>query len=434
MKILSFLKTNKTSYALAKEFLLVCLFLFSVVFVPWCGDGLCQETADVIASWTRGYAADGNKFFFGTGINCGDPNQDGRDPVNSTASYNVSKSGNSIVHFGITDQIRFPGTHSVMMHTDANIYATCNQNNSVERAEINLGADWRRPGRAGEGNTVWMGWSEIWTDVDESHTATILQFRSNCGTGSPACEVYMQPNRQLLLRTRQIPVYKSLGTIKENVWYDWIVEIKYSKTNTGYIKVWVYEAGDSDNYSYSDPPTAQILNNPTMLSTDECPHLRWGVYRWESGDKMPSAIRVEDRLMTKYIGPARWKFGNDLGAAGFDAVKPRPPSPSSIEDGNALNAEKSLKDFSLLQNYPNPFNPATTISFKIPEASDVTLTIYNQRGQLIRILRSGLIIAGEYRAVWDGMNASGDRVPSGVYIYRLKANDFVTSRKLVLTR
>jgi len=427
MEIPGLFKRYKKRYTFPINLFFVCLILIIGVHLLWCGDCLCEETADIISSWTHSYASDDNKFFFLTLISCG-------SSANSTTTYYVSKYGNAIIQFGVTDQVRFPGTHSVMMHTDASIYAPCGQNNTAERAEIHVNADWRRPGRAKEGNTVWMGWSEIWTDVDESHTADIIQFRSNCDTGSPACEVYMQPNRHLLLRTRQIPVYKSLGTIKEDVWYDWIVEIKYSKTDSGYIKVWLYEADDPENYSYSDPPTAQILNNPTMLADDECPHLRWGVYRWESGDKMPAAIRPEDHLMTKYVGPSRWKYGNNLGAAGFDAVKPRPPADSSVDDENALNSENFPTGFALMQSYPNPFNPTTTITLKVPETCQANLIIYNQRGQLIRTLHSGLIAAGEHRVIWNGMDSNGDRVSSGVYLCRLITKDFVTTRKLVFTR
>ena len=434
MLITRLLKTNNKYYVLLKALFIVCLILLSEVFMPTCGDCLGQETADIIASWTNGKSTDGGEFNFQLGINCGDSKQDGRDKVNSTTTYHVSNSGNSIVHFGVTDQVRYPGTHSVLMHTDANILATCNQNNTVERAEISQYDNWRKPGRAQEGNTVWMGWSEMLTDIDESNTATVLQFRSNCGSGSPACEIYMRPKRLLQLRTREIPVYKNLFTVKENVWYDWIVELKYSKTNTGYVKVWVYEAGDSNTYSYSDTPTGQILNNPTMLSTDGCPHLRWGVYRWESGDKKPWAIPEHDRLMTKYIGPARWKFGNDLGAEGFEAVKPRPLTESAIDDNTYPGSEKLPGEYALLQNHPNPFNPATTITFKLPETADATLAVYNQRGRLIRTLHAGLTQAGEHRVVWDGLDDYASHVCSGVYLYRLTAKNFVDTKKLVLIK
>ena len=107
-----------------------------------------------------------------------------------------------------------------------------------------------------------------------------------------------------------------------------------------------------------------------------------------------------------------------------------------VFDESANSVEEDLGQlptyFSLKQNYPNPFNPGTIISFTIPHTSLVTLAIYNLRGQLIRTLHSGLITAGSHQATWDGTDVSGVRIASGVYVYRLEAQDFVTSRKLVL--
>jgi len=374
-----------------------------------------QETADIIANWTNSRYTDNNEFYFGTGINCGDPNQDGRDPVNSTDTYHVSNSGNSIVHIGVTDQLRYSGTHSVMMYTDASIYATCNQNNSVERAELSVNDDWRATGRAAEGQTVWMGWSEKWTDIDESHTATILQFRSNCGAGSPATQINMKPNRELELRTREDPVYKSLGTIQEDVWYDWIVEIKYSKGYDGYIKVWIYEAGDSDNYSYNDTPTGQILNNPTMLSTDGCPHLRWGVYRWESGDLMPSAINVDDQMMVRYVGPARWKYGNNLGTAGFDAVKPRPISsgnPPAVPtlSSPANNATDQPLSLNLVWN---SVSEATSYDYQVSTTSNFSSIVKSGSTASTQVNVSGLSYSTTYYWRVLASNSYGSSAWSG---------------------
>ncbi len=106
------------------------------------------------------------------------------------------------------------------------------------------------------------------------------------------------------------------------------------------------------------------------------------------------------------------------------------------------NIVTTLADFALMQNYPNPFNPSTTISFSLPEASNVTLAIYNLRGQLIRTLHSGALSAGHHRMVWDGRDSHGVKVASGVYLYRLEAQlildgsarNFVASRKLVLVQ
>ena len=107
--------------------------------------------------------------------------------------------------------------------------------------------------------------------------------------------------------------------------------------------------------------------------------------------------------------------------------------PSSLDGGEAVLSGLPTS-FALAQNYPNPFNPSTTIAFSVPRAGEVTLSIYNLRGQLVQTLVSGAMAAGQHRVVWDGTDARGARVSSGVYVYQLKANDFVATRKLVLTK
>ena len=90
--------------------------------------------------------------------------------------------------------------------------------------------------------------------------------------------------------------------------------------------------------------------------------------------------------------------------------------------------------FELGQNHPNPFNPSTTITFALPEASEVTLQIYNLRGQLVRTLHSGALAAGRYSLVWNGADESGASVSSGVYIYRLRAGEFVATKTLTFIK
>lgn len=77
----------------------------------------------------------------------------------------------------------------------------------------------------------------------------------------------------------------------------------------------------------------------------------------------------------------------------------------------------------LKQNYPNPFNPGTAISFTLPKAGEVTLTIYSTAGQLIRQVTTGNFAAGEHRVNWDGRNSAGEQVAAGIYLYRLVVHD-----------
>jgi FlgD Ig-like domain len=95
------------------------------------------------------------------------------------------------------------------------------------------------------------------------------------------------------------------------------------------------------------------------------------------------------------------------------------------------------KAYSLSQNSPNPFNPSTTISYELPEAAGaikVVLDVYNIRGQRVVTLVDELKDAGKYTVNWDGRDASGRAVSSGVYFYRMQAGEFSSVRKMVILK
>ncbi len=93
----------------------------------------------------------------------------------------------------------------------------------------------------------------------------------------------------------------------------------------------------------------------------------------------------------------------------------------------------------LLANYPNPFNPETWIPYQLAKAADVTLTIYASDGNLVRTLALGHRDVGMYKTrsqavYWDGKNAFGESVASGVYFYTLTAGDFSATRKMLILK
>ena len=93
----------------------------------------------------------------------------------------------------------------------------------------------------------------------------------------------------------------------------------------------------------------------------------------------------------------------------------------------------------LLPNYPNPFNPETWIPYHLATDATVVLAIYDVRGVMVRTLRLGYQSAGVYQskhraAHWDGRNASGEPVASGVYFYTLTAGDYTATRKLLIVK
>lgn len=85
--------------------------------------------------------------------------------------------------------------------------------------------------------------------------------------------------------------------------------------------------------------------------------------------------------------------------------------------------------------YPNPFNPSTRIAFAVPAAGGlVRLDVYDLAGRLVRRLVDGTLPAGEHAVVWSGNDDAGRRVPSGSYVYRLKAGGEVLSRKMTMIK
>ena len=88
----------------------------------------------------------------------------------------------------------------------------------------------------------------------------------------------------------------------------------------------------------------------------------------------------------------------------------------------------------LSQNFPNPFNPNTTIQFDIPENSDVKLSVYNVRGQLVNTLINENLLAGPHQITWNGTDNSNRAVSSGIYFYRIEANGQSETRRMVLMK
>ncbi|MGE5845307.1 MAG: T9SS type A sorting domain-containing protein, partial [Ignavibacteria bacterium] len=92
-------------------------------------------------------------------------------------------------------------------------------------------------------------------------------------------------------------------------------------------------------------------------------------------------------------------------------------------------AGSNVKSYSLSQNYPNPFNPSTIIKYSIPQNGYISLKVFNLQGEEVATLSEGVRQAGSYSVTFD---ASG--LANGVYLYQLKSNGFMETKKLLLLK
>ena len=139
------------------------------------------------------------------------------------------------------------------------------------------------------------------------------------------------------------------------------------------------------------------------------------------------AKSVDAAMIEAWIAHARLK---DDGSLAFK---------QGIENLERLLASLIPEETTLLANYPNPFNPETWIPYQLAESAEVTLTIYDINGQLVRRLAVGHQAAGMYKSrsraiYWDGRNQLGESVASGLYFYTLTTGDFTATRRMLILK
>ncbi len=173
---------------------------------------------------------------------------------------------------------------------------------------------------------------------------------------------------------------------------------------------WTLAINPTGNEPGQGERTAMLSWDPASIGESE--------YRLVEGTDGDGLVIVEDMSLVSSIevsGDDRDQF--------FTIVRTAP------KDAPGLPG-----DFALNQNYPNPFNPTTTISFSLPEASDVVLEVFNITGQKIITLTNSFHEAGTHQVEWTGENASGAQVASGIYFYRIQAGSNSETRKMVLLK
>lgn len=132
-----------------------------------------------------------------------------------------------------------------------------------------------------------------------------------------------------------------------------------------------------------------------------------------------------------------WAFGDDAGGEVTNNMGDFPfcwEVKDPALDVRQQNSELLPVKFALEQNHPNPFNPSTVIEFALPQASMTNLSIYNILGQRISTLVDKELPAGFYQVTWDGTTDNGTMAATGIYFYRIEADKFQSTKKLMLLK
>lgn len=107
---------------------------------------------------------------------------------------------------------------------------------------------------------------------------------------------------------------------------------------------------------------------------------------------------------------------------------------SDVEEGSELVDSAIPEVFGLRENYPNPFNPTTLISYDLPEASQVSMTVYDMMGRQVKSLVQEFQPAGNHSVIWNATNDNGDLMSGGMYFYQIRAGLFQKTHKMILLK
>jgi hypothetical protein len=187
-----------------------------------------------------------------------------------------------------------------------------------------------------------------------------------------------------------------------------------SYLGNGY-KVYEWDTGklanDGERILLTDD-TGNIIDEVTFEGNHTWPNLSGG-----NG----SSIVLDNPILVNDLGK-NWSVSAEMGGTpGYLGLDPEP--------GLSLP-----QMFTLHQNYPNPFNNTTTFRYTLAQRHNVSLTIYDLNGNLIKTLVNRSVQAGTHHIQWSGKDKDGKYIGSGVYLYRLHSGDWSTSRKFVLIK
>ncbi|UCB51649.1 MAG: T9SS type A sorting domain-containing protein [Candidatus Zixiibacteriota bacterium] len=205
------------------------------------------------------------------------------------------------------------------------------------------------------------------------------------------------------------------GSVKEEVYATCISVSKDSRYNFD---------GDPETEAFGDP---YQLGPSISFDKDLTVSFSLAHYDLEGKDKtLFSIYRYEDAGWTRLESyPDGDRISAEAKTLGVFRL---------IYDPNAKPFTNIPNTYRLFHNYPNPFNPETQIKYDLPLSGNVTLSVYNVLGQKVRALVDGMQEAGHRSVTWDGRDDAGREVASGIYFYKIKAEDYQMTMKMVLLK
>ncbi len=229
------------------------------------------------------------------------------------------------------------------------------------------------------------------------------------------------------------------NTINSGIPSDYISALAPDKNNNLWIGTWFDGLAEYDNFSFkifNSSNTSLPVDNISCISVDDSNNIYAGtrdagIARFNANDTLTADWKLYSRYNSGLISnkinsiaedkEGKTWIGSDDGVAVFN-----PAAAVGIKDETPSD---KVESYTLSQNYPNPFNPSTTINYSIPRSGYVTLIVYDILGEEIAVLADEKKNQGSYSVVFNASN-----FPSGIYIYRLKVNEYQKSGKMIFLK
>jgi len=207
----------------------------------------------------------------------------------------------------------------------------------------------------------------------------------------------------------------------------------------------LYDGGESDIVEvpftyipiFNPPINLAVVSNPA----DDFATFTWGA---PGRDNTRDLLGYDVHLDGEVVGTTTeitWVFNDLVNGVFYDAglVAVYDEGNSDLVEINFEYAGTSTNDIIVVKtqlnnNYPNPFNPVTNIAYSIKTAGNVTLEVYNIKGQLVKTLINEVRETGNYTTTWNGTDDAGKSLASGVYFYKMKASNYTATKKMILMK